>query len=87
MMTIPFRPDGLAPFSFQATVGGVMLFCTVPFSIYANRYYLKINDSAGSTVAYIPLIASPDNFDINLALSYAPGMLIYRGSSRQFEVS
>lgn len=84
---IPFKPNGQAPFTFQATVGGVKLFGVVPFNLYANRYYLKLTDSTGATVVYVPLIESPDNFDINLALPYAPGSLIYRDSSRQFEAT
>ncbi len=84
---IPFKPNGQAPFSFQATVGGVSLFATVPYNLYANRYYLKLADGQGNTVVYIPLIESPDDYDINLALPYAPGSLVYRASSRQFEAT
>ncbi len=84
---IPFKPNGQAPFTFQASVGGTKLFGTVPFNLYANRYYLKMTDGTGATVVYVPLIESPDDFDINLALPYAPGALVYRGSSRQFEAT
>lgn len=84
---IPFKPNGQAPFSFQATVGGVNLFATVPYNLYANRYYLKLADGQGNTVVYIPLIESPDDYDINLALPYVPGSLVYRASSRQFEAT
>lgn len=84
---IPFKPNGQVPFTFQASVGGVKLFATVPFNLYANRYYLKLTDGTGATVVYVPLIESPDDFDINLALPYAPGSLIYRDSNRQFEAT
>lgn len=84
---IPFKPNRQAPFSFQASIGGVKLFATVPFNLYANRYYLRLTNSTGATVVYVPLIESPDDFAINLALPYAPGTLIYRGSSRQFEAT
>lgn len=83
----PFKPDGQQPFSFQVIVGGTKLFATVPFSVYAKRYYLKLTDGAGATVVYVPLVSSPDFFDINLALPFAPGSLIYRDSSRQFEAT
>ncbi|MGQ3662686.1 hypothetical protein [Citrobacter braakii] len=85
--TIAFTPDGRTPFTFQATVGGAKLFATVPFNIYAQRYYLRLTDGQGSVVSYVPLIGSPDDFDINLALPFAPGTLVYRVSSNQFEAT
>lgn len=84
---IPFKPDGERPFSFQAVVGGTKLFASVPFNIYAKRYYLKLTNGTGATVVYVPLVSSPDFFDINLALPFAPGALIYRASSGQFEAT
>lgn len=86
-ISIPFKPDGKAPFNFQATVGGARVFGTVPYNLYANRYYLKLADGQGNVVAFVPLIGSPDNFDINLALPFAPGKLVYRISSNQFEAT
>jgi hypothetical protein len=85
--TIAFKPDGKTPFSFQTTVGGAKLFATVPYNLYANRYYLRLTDGQGRNVSFVPLIGSPDNFDINLALPYAPGSLVYRVSSNQFEAT
>ncbi|AMH00947.1 hypothetical protein [Serratia liquefaciens] len=84
---IPFKPNGQNPFQFQAVVGGSNLFATVPYNLYSNRYYLKLDDEQGRTVVYIPLIESPDNYDINLALPFEPGTLVFRASSRQFEVN
>lgn len=82
---IPFKPNGREPFRFTVSVGGTTLFAIVPFNLYSNRYYLKLTDSAGNTVVYCPLVGSPDNYDINLALAYSPGSLVYRVSSNQFE--
>ena len=62
-------------------------FARVPFNLYANRYYLELKDSSGDVIVYTPLIASPDNYDINLALPCSPGKLVFRESSNQFEVS
>ncbi|EGT3137597.1 hypothetical protein NPF39_001039 [Salmonella enterica subsp. enterica serovar Uganda] len=84
---IPFKPDGKAPFTFQTTVGGARVFGTVPYNLYANRYYLQLTDGQGNVVTYVPLIGSPDNYDINLALPFAPGALVYRVSSNQFEAT
>lgn len=84
---IPFKPDGREPFQFSAQIGENELFTRVPFNQYANRYYLELKDSSGEVLVYTPLIASPDGYDINLALPFLPGKLIYRESTNQFEVS
>jgi hypothetical protein len=85
--SVAFKPNGNEPFTFRATVGGTELFATVPFNLYANRYYLKLTDNSGATKVYVPLVASPDDYDINLALPYEPGKLVYRATSGIFEFS
>lgn len=82
---IPFKPSNNEPFQFTVTVGGVNLFATVPFNLYSNRYYLKLTDNTGDTVVFCPLVGSPDDYDINLALAFSPGSLVYRVGSNQFE--
>lgn len=84
---IRFNPNGKTPFTFQATVGGAKLFATVPYNNYAQRYYLRLTDGQGNVVSYVPLVGSPDGYDINLALPYAPGKLVFRVSANQFEAS
>ncbi|HBV7900215.1 TPA: hypothetical protein OW273_001536 [Citrobacter freundii] len=87
MVIIPFKPDGQTPFTFQSVVGGIKVFGTVPYNLYANRYYVKLTDGQGKVITYVPMVGSPDNYDINLALPCAPGTLIYRVSSNQFEAT
>lgn len=87
MITISFKPDGRTPFTFEATVGGVKIFGTVPFNLYSNRYYVKITDGQGNVICYVPMTGSPDDYDINLALPCAPGKLVFRVSSNQFEAT
>lgn len=82
---IPFNPDGRVPFTFQATVGGARVFGTALYNLYANRYYLQLTDNQGIVASFVPLVGSPDDFDINLALPFAPGKLVYRVSTNQFE--
>lgn len=85
--TIPFRPDAKKPFTFQVTVGKTKFFGRVPYNHYSKRYYLELKDSKGNVISFTPLIASPDDHDINLALHCGEGTLIYRGSSNQFEAT
>jgi hypothetical protein len=84
---IVFQPASEQPFTFRARVGGHQLFCSVPWNHYARRYYLQLKDSLNCVVASVPLIASPDDFDINLALPFAPGTLVFRDSTQQFEAT
>lgn len=85
METIPFKPDGKMPFAFQTTVGGIKVFGTVPYNLYANRYYVRLADGQGNVMCYVPMVGSPDDYGINLALPCAPGSLVYRVSTNQFE--
>lgn len=84
---ITFTPPANDTFRFNASVGGRLLFCTVRYNFYANRYYLQATDNGNATAFYVPMIASPDSYDINLALPFSPGKIVYRASSNQFEVS
>ncbi len=86
-MNITFRPNGRTPFTFQASVGGVKIFGSVPYNLYSKRYYVRLTDGQGRVVSNAPLIGSPDNFDINLALPFSPGTLVYRVSKNQFEAT
>lgn len=87
MITIPFVTSSRAPFTFTTTVGGQVVYATVPYNFYANRYYLQLMGGSNEQLAYVPLIASSDDYDINLALPLAPGKLIYRASTNNFEAS
>jgi hypothetical protein len=82
-----FTPSDKAPFRFTASIGGQTFFITIPYNRYANRYYVQISDTNNTIVIYTPLVASPDNYDINLALPYAPGALVYRESTKNFEAT
>lgn len=86
-MSIPFRPNGRTPFTFQASVGGVKVFGSVLYNLYSNRYYVRLTDGQGRVISNVPLVGSPDNFDINLALPCSPGTLVYRVSKNQFEAT
>lgn len=82
---IAFRPPASQPFTFRATVGGSPVFGSVPWNHYARRYYLQLKDGQNAVIAYVPLVASTDDYDINLALSLSPGKLVFRDSTQQFE--
>ncbi|MNE14399.1 hypothetical protein D3C76_1403370 [compost metagenome] len=82
-----FIPSDKAPFRFTASVGGETLFITVLFNLYSNRYFIQATDGNNSVVLFVPMIASPLDSDTNLALPFAPGSLIYRESTNNFEAT
>jgi hypothetical protein len=82
-----FKPNSTQPFSFRASVGGTTLTVAVPYNLYANRYYVKMVNGQGESQGYVPLVASPDDYDINLALGVGAGSLVYRASTNQFEAT
>lgn len=82
---IAFKPVSDEPFTFRVSVGGSQVFGSVPWNHYARRYYLQLKDGQNAVIAYVPLVASPDDYDINLALSLSPGKLVFRDSTQQFE--
>ena len=83
---VKFSPDDKDKFQFTANIGGKILFVSVPYNRYVNRYYVRLKTDSNNIVSLVPLIASPDGFDINLALAYAPGSLVYRKSTNNFEI-
>ncbi|OKP31366.1 hypothetical protein [Serratia fonticola] len=84
---INFIQSDKAPFRFTASVGGQTLFITVLYNLYSNRYFVQATDDNNSVVLFTPMVASPPGSDINLALPYAPGTLIYRESTNNFEAT
>lgn len=74
-------------FEFQADFDGDTYNVIVTWSIYGERYYVTIFNTSNVRVLTIPLIGSPDDYDISLTAGYFTSTLVYRESSRQFEIS
>lgn len=74
-------------FEFQADFDGDTYNVIVTWSIYGERYYVTIFDTSNVRVLTIPLIGSPNDYDISLTAGYFTSTLVYRESSRQFEIS
>lgn len=86
MMTkISFTPSDDGNFNFTASIGGQTFFISISYNRYSNRHYVQITDTNSVVVIFTPLVGSPDDYDINLALPYAPGSLVYRVSTKNFE--
>lgn len=83
---IPYEQQQDEPFKFRARLNGADYFCTVLFNFFASRLYLQIEDASGRLRSFKPMIGSPVGYDINLALTLAPGKIVYRAGVNQFEV-
>ena len=84
-----FAPGNTAPpFQFQPTLDGNVYNATVGWNLSGKRWYLTLTDLNNNLVFCQPLIASPPDYDINLAFGYfQTSTLIFREASQNFEVS
>lgn len=88
MTTIyPFLPFANAIFQFQPTLDNAVYNVTVTWNLFGERYYININTLQGDLVVSLPLIGSPNDYDISLTAGYFISTLVYRAFNQQFEVS
>lgn len=85
---VQFNPSPYANFQFSPTLDGITYTAICTWNIYGERYYINIYNSSGNLIVTNPIIASPDDFNINLVFGYfQTSILIYRASSNNFEIS
>ena len=83
---IPFNPSALANFQFSPVLDGTTYSARVAWNAYGLRYYLYVYSNSGALMLCVPLIASPDDYSINLAKGYFNTAVVYRASSGNIEV-
>ena len=84
---VQFNPSPYANFQFNPELDGTSYTATCTWNTYSSRYYINIYDNYGTLIVTNPLIASPDDFDIDLVYGYfQTSKLVYRESSNNFEV-
>lgn len=85
---IRFEPSPTAQFQFSVRLDGLNYSVLCPYNNYAPRYYFSIFDNQGNLILNRPIIASPDNYDINLVEGYfQESKLVYRYSTQSFIVT
>jgi len=83
-----FNPSQSTPFQFNLVLDGTNYVASSPWNLYGQRYYIQIYDTSRNLVMCRPLIGSPPEYDINLALGYfTTSKLVYRVSTNNFEVT
>ena len=85
---VNFDPNPFANFQFNPTLDGVDYIAICTWNLYGERYYLNIYNNNGTLIVTNPLIASPDDFDIDLVYGYfTTSKIVYRLSSNNIEIS
>jgi hypothetical protein len=85
---VQFNPSQFANFQFNPTLDGTTYVATCTWNLYAPRYYINIYDNSGNLIVTNPVVASLDDFDINLVFGYfRTSTLVYRASSNNFEIT
>ena len=83
-----FAPALNQNFSFQPTLDGQQYNVIVTWSLFGQRWIVNVYALNGTLVFQKPLVASPDDYDINMAINYfVTSTLVYRDSTSNFEVS
>lgn len=83
---VQFNPSATANFQFQATLDGNNYVVIVTWNLFGQRFYVNIYDTSGVLILAMPLIGSPNNYDISMTAGYFTTKLIYRVQSNNFEV-
>jgi len=88
MATISFNPSANANFQFSPVLDGLTYTAICTWNIYRGGYYINIYNSSRALVMSRPIIASPDDYNINLVFGYfRTSTLVYRASSTAFEIN
>lgn len=90
MTVIQFLPDPgqSPPFSAIVTLDGVQYILACMWSVYRQDWYYSLTDQSGNIVIQAALIASPDGFDMPLALGiFKTSTIVFRDSTKSFEIS
>lgn len=82
----PFTPSVASVFSFQPTLDGNVYLVQVKWNLFGQRYYVWIWTLGGTLVVSLPLVGSPNGYDISLTGGYFSTKMVFRAPASQFEV-
>jgi len=61
---VDFQPNPVGPFTFQATLDGVIYTIVVAWNLFGRRYYVNCYSLNGTLAFSVPLIGSPAGINI-----------------------
>lgn len=82
-----FTPSPSSNFQFQPVLDGASYNAVVTWNYYGQRYYINIYTQQGVRVLSLPMVGSPDGYDISLTAGYFASTLVFRSSSQNIEVT
>lgn len=82
----PFSPQPGSVYQFQPTLDGQQYTVVITWSVYGQRWYYNVVTLQQQLVLSIALVASPQDFNIDLGQGYFNTPVIFREASQQFEV-
>jgi len=90
MTSFAFNPTNTItpPWKQQVDLDGNPYLMAAYWSLYAQRWYIKLSTQDGALVQFTPLIGSPLDYDIPLFPGlFTTSKVIYRADSQVFEVT
>lgn len=84
---VPFTPTPNTNFQFSPTLDGQAYTCIVNWNLYGQRYYINLYDLNQNWIVTLPLISSPNGYDISLTAGYFASKMVFRESSQTFEIA
>lgn len=81
-----FQPNSLTAFTFAAMLDGAQYNAVVTWNIFGLRWYLNLYSTQGALVYSTPVVESPDRFDISLLPASFTAVLVFRDSTKKFEI-
>lgn len=87
-MIIQFSPSKNNNFIFNVTMDNVKYNCVCSWNLFGQRYYITMLDINNNRIFTLPIIASPNDYNINIAEGYfLNSTLVYRATTNQFEIT
>jgi hypothetical protein len=85
---IHFSPASTANFQFNPVLDGQTYTVICTYNNYSPRFYFNVYDNNGNLIVSRPIIASPDNYNIDLVKGFfTTSSMIFRASSQNFEIN
>ncbi len=83
---VTFAPTQSSSFQFQAVFDDTAYTVVVTWNLFGQRYYVNVYTVTGTLIYSLPLIGSPQNYDISMNAGYFATTFIYRTQNQQFEI-
>lgn len=85
---VNLNPQPGQGFTFQATLDGVGYTMSVTWNVFGQRWFISCLTNNGALIFHLPVIASPNEGDINLLAGYfVTSTMVFRATGQNFEIT